>query len=371
LFQEFYNAGLGGHLTDTIFKVFVTSPTNAPTIYGTVRCFKFSNFTGICDGETLFDVASSSNQYISGVDFAIGATTTLDFFFDYTFDPSAYYLIGMNTLTGITYGGRAVGSANDVFADGECVPPINCGAVQDLYFQVIVETVTTGVTAIIKPEQGTTTPSTTVDVKINYYNSGNADTLTLLLRDRVTNENIELPVFDFPINTGFDTFLTTLTLAQGSYTLQAGLVNDTTGVSYGTLRNADFNVIQNSVVDVFGVDIYDSDSLLGLSTTTCSILNITGCFQNALVFAFVPSQNVFNGFLTLKDEIQNKPPFGYIALLITAFNDVSSETSPAFTLASEDNITDSIFTPIKTGLAWILWFAFGIWLYKRVRSIDI
>ena len=345
-----------------------TLPTTAE-LWGTVSCAKFSNYTGICDGETdpSLIVATSTNIISAGIDYPKNATSTITFNFDgYIFDPTAYYLIGLRTSAPTFF---FTGSASDIYSGGSCLS--NCGSVVDPYFQLIVETVTTGVTAIIAPEQGTTTPSTNVDVEINYYNSGNADTLTLFLRDRVTNENIELPVFDFPINTGFDTFLTTLTLAQGSYTLQAGLVNDTTGISYGTLRSVDFNVIQNSVVDVFGVDIYDSDSLLGLSTTTCSVLNITGCFQNALVFAFIPSQNVFNGFLSLKNEIQNKPPFGYIALLITAFNDVSSETSPAFTLASEDNITDNIFTPIKTGLAWLLWFAFGIWLYKRVRSIDI
>jgi hypothetical protein len=224
---------------------------------------------------------------------------------------------------------------------------------------------------IIEPTQATTTATTTVDIEIDYFNNGNADVLTLFLWDRVTNQQVILPVFDFPINIGLDTATTTLEIVEGSYTLQAVLFATSTGTQFGNIVGIDFNVITDKIAEIFGVNIYDPDDLLLLATTTCSITNLSGCFQNALIFAFVPSVDSFDKFIELKDLVIKKPPFGYFALLVGGLTGINATSSPAFTLASEDNITTNIFDPIKTGLTWLLWFAFGIWLYRRVKEMAL
>ena len=215
-------------------------------------------------------------------------------------------------------------------------------------------------------QTGTTYPLNAIQIELT-------DEIAGFTREYLTIENL------LTSTTTLNNFATTTTLlTDHAYRWRARLINKQSiddfgafGVSTSYTEQERFFIITDPYASTTQKDPFDESFAFNLATSTCDFFNITGCFQNALVFAFVPSESVFNGFLALKDEIQNKPPFGYIAILITAFNDVSSETSPAFTLASENNITDSIFTPIKTGLAWILWFAFGIWLYKRVRSIDI
>jgi len=364
--------GLGGQVVEISFRVW--SQTNFggnAIIRGNINCYRFSNYTGICDGETVNIVATSTNTLEESVDFPSSATSTLTFFFDdYNFGPSAYYTItaiggGNNTQT------YSSGSTSDVFALGACKAVVSCVPVVDLWFRIITQTISSGVIQIIEPTQATTTTTTTVDIEVDYFNSGNADVLTLFLWNRVTSQQVILPVFDFPINVGFDTATTTLDIAEGSYTLQAILVNSSTGTQFGSIVDVDFNVISDVVSEIFGVDIYDPDDLLFLATTTCSIFNITGCFQNAMIFVFIPSIESFDKFIELKDLVVRKPPFGYFALLVGGLSGINSTSTPAFTLATEDNITTNIFDPIRTGLTWLLWFGFGIWLYKRVKNLAL
>lgn len=363
--------GLSGNLQQLHFRVRSSTAFGAdPFFYALLNCYRFSNYTGLCDNEATNSVATSTNTLLQGVDFPSGATSTLIFFIDNkTLDPSGYYTIhpiggASNTITNIS------GAITNEFIDGSCIGG-NCGDVLDLWFRVITETISTGIIAIIEPTQGTTTATTTVNIEVDYFNSGNADVLTLLLWNRVTSQQVILPVFDFPIGLGTGTATTTLELAENSYTLQATLFNSITGTQYGLVRNVEFNVLSDVAFTVFGVDISDPDSILTLATSTCGITNLSGCFQNALVFAFVPDVDSFDKFISLKDDLIDKPPFGYFALLADGLSNITSTSSPAFTLASEENITTNIFDPIKDGLTWLLWFAFGIWLYKRVKSMPL
>ena len=242
----------------------------------------------------------------------------------------------------------------------------------DYPFMVLNEfTGNTTVLEILEPTAGTTTATTTVNVVVDLFNNGNADVITLFVDNRVTNQQVPIFPFDFSITAGFVTFDTDIELPTGSYTLRAVLFNTVTGSQHGNVERVDFNVISNEFLEVFGVDITDVDDLITLATTTCSITNLSGCFQNALVFAFVPAESSFDRFITLKDQLINKPPFGYFALLADGLSGLNATSSSAFTLATEDNITNVIFDPIKTGLSWLLFVFFGVWLYKRVVTIQL
>ena len=229
----------------------------------------------------------------------------------------------------------------------------------------------TTVNEIIAPTAGTTTATTTVNVIVDFFNSGNADVITLFIDDRVTGQQVPIFPFDFAVTGGFGTFDDNIELPEGSFTLRTGLFNTVTGSQHGNILRVDFNVISNQVEEVFGVDIFDTEDLLNLATSTCGITNLSGCFQNALVFAFVPSEASFDRFITLKDSLINKPPFGYFALLAGGLSALNSTSSPAFVLATEDNIVTTIFDPVKTGLNWLLWVFFGVYLYKRVIAIQL
>ena len=116
----------------------------------------------------------------------------------------------------------------------------------------------------------------------------------------------------------------------------------------------------------------DSVFFSTLSTSTCTVFNISGCFQNALLWAFYPPTGVFNGILSLKDLIAKKPPFGYFDSAKDQIAALGTTTTPAFSLTAVSGINTYIFGPIDAGLAAIWWAIVGIWFFfHRARHIDI
>lgn len=129
------------------------------------------------------------------------------------------------------------------------------------------------------------------------------------------------------------------------------------------IDNLNAQLIDNTVV---------STDYGALATSTCSITNITGCFQNALQWAFVPPQGSFSGITGLWAQIDQKPPFGYFTVGLNEVNGLNNGSTPAFSLESIDGINTYIFHPIDVALAAIWWGIFGIWFFfNRVRHIEI
>jgi len=110
----------------------------------------------------------------------------------------------------------------------------------------------------------------------------------------------------------------------------------------------------------------------GISTTTCSITNITGCFQNALTWAFYPPAGSLNVINSLWGQINTKPPFGYFTQTQNDISTLGASSSPAFSLPQVDGINTYIFDPIDLALAGVWWAIFGIWFFfNRLRHIEI
>ncbi len=103
----------------------------------------------------------------------------------------------------------------------------------------------------------------------------------------------------------------------------------------------------------------------------CGISDISACVTNALAWAFVPDDTIFDQFGTLKDDIKNKPPFGYFTSAVNAVSSIRGTDTPQFTLEQSSPLMTYIFTPIRTGLAWVMYLAGLFWLYKRVTNIVI
>jgi len=99
--------------------------------------------------------------------------------------------------------------------------------------------------------------------------------------------------------------------------------------------------------------------------TTTDFGLLGNMFRDVLLWLFKPSTQVLEYWYSIKDMVADKPPFGYYALIKDAFDELSSEAAPAFSLQTATSTATFIFTPLKTGLAWIFWILFGVWFIKR------
>lgn len=237
------------------------------------------------------------------------------------------------------------------------------------FYETNFSSETSDIINIYSPEQATTTSTTTVNFNFLYYakESDLIDSYQLQINNNVSNTGFS---FSGSVENGFNTISRDITLATSSYTAILYLYSSETGLSYGT-QNIDFIVINNPLSSILGVNSTDWVDLMNLATSTCSISNLSGCFQNAIAFLFFPSSTSLNRFINLKDEIQNKPPFGYATAYISVLDDLNSSASSSFMLSIEDNISNNIFSPLREGLVKIIWFCFAVWVFNRLRHLDL
>jgi hypothetical protein len=110
-----------------------------------------------------------------------------------------------------------------------------------------------------------------------------------------------------------------------------------------------------------GVIVYD----------TCSTGDFFCYIKNGLRWAFTVPPITFDKFGDLKTQIQNKPPFGYITGIYTTLGGFNNSTNGVYTLVPSSDINNMIFTPIKNGLAWVLYIVLAIALFKRFKDINV
>lgn len=102
----------------------------------------------------------------------------------------------------------------------------------------------------------------------------------------------------------------------------------------------------------------------------CSITQLGNCLVNILTFLFVPSAGALNKFTSLSDELRATVPFGYIFYLYDGLAGISIDGTPAFEMPELPFMAD-IFTPLRTGMAAILWAFFAFVFYRRLKTIDL
>jgi len=114
------------------------------------------------------------------------------------------------------------------------------------------------------------------------------------------------------------------------------------------------------------------------STATSSAWTLTcdpadGAFVysicSVLLWAFVPSWDVFDDYMGLWEQVSLKPPIGYLTAIIAELNGVGSST-PAYAIGTVDAFA-AFFSPIKTALTWVLGFLFAFWIFNRVRHLEL
>lgn len=94
-------------------------------------------------------------------------------------------------------------------------------------------------------------------------------------------------------------------------------------------------------------------------------------FRDVLIWLFYPSNLSAQNFQSLSVPLQQKAPFAYFYSIKNSLSLLSSTTTPTFALSTTTGaLNTSIFQPIKTGLTWILWLMFAVWLIKRIGAFD-
>lgn len=311
--------------------------------------FQITEFTDGTYTTTTGNNLTLIGQALSGgFDNTYSATSSIQ----YLFNPTKYYAI--------------ISTFSVSFSDF-----VKANSSNDLYYVFFGDEVQTeDILYILYPENATTTASTTIDLIFQYNNvNGLYSEVDYVIKNNYTFLNtVQQGYFSIDSNEGF--LYASTTLEAGTYQIEAYLFNPITQAVQSYVVN-NFTVYQSILPDIIGFDPIDYDTITGLATTTCSFSNISGCFQNALVLVFYPSQDALTNFENLKETISKKAPFGYFTLLTGILDNFSESATPVFALEEEDNITSNIFDPLRTGMTWILWIVFGLWLYKRITHIDV
>jgi hypothetical protein len=104
---------------------------------------------------------------------------------------------------------------------------------------------------------------------------------------------------------------------------------------------------------------------------TCTTYDV-GCYLGrAIQYLFLPSPDALNSFNGLYTLFRDKPPFGYIFAINNIISGVNITETSAFTLESLPVLNTYIFTPLRTGIAWVLWVFFAFVLYTRFKHIQL
>lgn len=97
-----------------------------------------------------------------------------------------------------------------------------------------------------------------------------------------------------------------------------------------------------------------------------SLSDITYGLCTVSVWLFAPDQTVLENFISLKDDIRNKPPFGYVTSISTALGSFTTSTTSTVDVTALDPLA-SAFSPIRAMVAWGLWLLYGFWIFNKFR----
>jgi len=108
-----------------------------------------------------------------------------------------------------------------------------------------------------------------------------------------------------------------------------------------------------------------------IETLPCGITDLTGCVKNAIAWAFVPDTTTWDLFIDLGNGLKTKPPFGHLSAAFTAISGLNGSSTPAFALSEDSAIMTYIFTPLRSGLVWVMLLAALVWLYKHLKEVPV
>ncbi|MFA5299940.1 MAG: hypothetical protein WC389_17275 [Lutibacter sp.] len=218
---------------------------------------------------------------------------------------------------------------------------------------------------------------------LEYYNDTSVSSSTIaVINTYLTNNNITsyqyTKSFTGSFGSGFSS--TSYNIAQdvpfGNYDINISFLNsDLQLITSTSSTNITFGSSTNAITfqEAYGASSSNPFDISQIATSSaCGITDLTGCFKNALVWAFYPNMDLIKSQISnLKGSIQNKPPFGYFTILQTSMNNLNASGTAIFNIIIPDFIRTSIFDPLKTALIAIFWFVGGVWLYNRMKHIQL
>jgi hypothetical protein len=186
--------------------------------------------------------------------------------------------------------------------------------------------------------------------------------------------------FSFLDPLSWTTGATTTAPIYNSFTLNASLdlYNETDYIfgqlpppNYITYLDATSTTI--SAVDNYNASDFTSNprSLALYPEYECGITSLTGCFKNAIIWAFYPTQETLDNWTSLLTTIQSKAPVGYFYMARDNVGGLSATSTKAFSVAIPSSLKTYVFNPFDTAIAAILWFFFIFNFYKRLKIITI
>lgn len=224
-------------------------------------------------------------------------------------------------------------------------------------FTVTSNLVDTSGIEITTPEQNAIT---FLDINFSgtYSNTGEYNNILFYLSTEIT-ENGGTYLLPIPQEITTDTpFSKDITFLEGVYYWGARFYNSNT-YTFGDWTS------NNNNAYVFTAT-YD-----GIVYQDCDITAIRCNFENAMVWAFTVPPATFNKITNLKNDISTKAPFGYITSVFDTLGGLNNTSDQVFELETVTPITSLIFTPIRNGLNWVLYFVFIFALFIRFKNINI
>ena len=150
----------------------------------------------------------------------------------------------------------------------------------------------------------------------------------------------------------------------------AFIENNQTGTPIAQGDDTFFNVATNTYLQSTGLETPRSSGIgSGLSQINCELFDIGCQFQKAFVFLFVPTQGALNKFVLLYEDLKTVKPFGYITLIFEWRKNFNLNNA-SFEIPNLPFVND-IFTPIRSAMAAIFWLLFGVFLYNRLKTLEL
>jgi hypothetical protein len=127
-----------------------------------------------------------------------------------------------------------------------------------------------------------------------------------------------------------------------------------------------------TITQLTGINISTSTrELFAYPEYECSITSLTGCFKNALIWAFYPTKDGVEQYYSFISLIENKAPIGYFFMARDSIQGLNKDGTPSTNITIPYSIKYYIFSPFDIGIAGILWFFFLFNFYKRLKFITI
>jgi hypothetical protein len=204
----------------------------------------------------------------------------------------------------------------------------------------------------VSPYADSIYPTTSVSYNSTYYwNDSHADfSQACATFENVSTHEVITDCHTAVPNT--ETAITgTITLpADQTYWYTPQLIGSSSTVNGETRA---FAVVSNPHPEVFSS--WNRDDI-ATSDTDCSIDNISGCFQRALKWAFVPKKETIEALTSHISVLEKKPPFGYVTIVWSTLSNVSDlDENHADVFIETIDEMSPILGPLNTGITVLMY----------------